>query len=186
MLFEKIKLEDDEDILLIVRRHWFVFLMRILGVVLTATVPFLLLIAAVFVPALQNILNEILLNHAETLIFLSSAWLLLNWMMLAYIWTDHYLDLWVVTDHRVISIDQRSLFVRSVSSFRLERLQDMKVVIAGFLPTILDYGSIQAQTASENENNFTVDGLPAPRSIKSLITEATDKRLQQIYKSPEI
>ena len=186
MLFEKIKLDDDEDILLIVRRHWFVLLIRMLSVVLTAIAPFFILLLANIFPQTQNIFNNLIAEYAKSMIFLGSAWLLINWMMLAYIWTDHYLDLWVVTDHRVISIDQKSLFIRTVSSFRLERLQDMRVTIAGFLATILDYGTIQAQTASESENNFTVGYLPNPRNIKSIITEATDNRLRQIYDSPHI
>lgn len=178
MLFEKIKLEDDEQILLLVRRHWFVFVLKVLGVVFTALAPFILLVIVSMVEITSNMVSTALSDYSNTIWFASALWLLLNWMTLAYLWTDYYLDIWVVTDRRIISIDQRGLFVRSVGSFRLERLQDMNIVIPGFLATMLDYGHIEAQTASGAEEEFQVRFLPHPREIKSLILEAADNRLR--------
>jgi hypothetical protein len=178
MLFEKIKLEKDEQVLLIVRRHWFVLFMRVLRIVFTATVPFLMLAALASQEQTATIIATVTENYAEELYFLTALWLLLHWMALAYIWTDHYLDLWVITDRRIIAIDQKSLFVRSIGSFRLERLQDMNIEIPGFLATMLNYGTIEAQTASEGEGEFRVKGMPDPREIKSLILEAADNRMR--------
>jgi hypothetical protein len=180
MLFEKIKLETDEQILLIVRRHWFVFFTRIIGVIVSALAPLIILVVSLEIPQSASLVSDSLIKYSDPFLFLSSAWLLLHWLTLAYIWTDQYLDLWVVTDRRIISIDQRSLFVRSVSSFRLERLQDLSITIPGFMATLLNYGSVEAQTASGDEGEFKVKGLPAPREIKALILEANDKRLQEM------
>lgn len=177
MLFEKIKLEDDEKLLLVVRRHWFVFLTRILGAVVSTIAPFLIITITLAFPATAPYAAELIAVFTKEILFFSAAWLLINWMILAYIWTDHYLDLWVVTDRRIISIDQRALFVRSISSFRLERLQDMNIVIPGFLATMFNFGTIEAQTASASDDEFTVDGLPAPREIKAIVLEATDRRM---------
>ena len=177
MLFEKIKLEEDEKILLIVRRHWFVFFNRIIGVILMALLPFVLLATASLASVTADMARPIIATYSQEILFFSSLWLLFCWVTLAQQWTDHYLDIWVVTDRRVISIDQVGLFIRSIGSFRLERLQDMNVIIPGFFATLLDYGTVEAQTASASENEFTVHGVPHPREIKATILEAADTRM---------
>lgn len=180
MLFEKIKLENREEILLIVRRHWFVFLTRILGVIVMAILPFIVLLVASLLSATKEYVSIATASYSQEIIFFSALWLLISWMILAQQWTDHYLDIWVVTDRRIISIDQQSFFVRSVGSFRLERLQDMNVLIPGLFATLFNYGTVEAQTASGSESEFTVHGVPKPREIKSIILEATDRRMRSM------
>jgi len=180
MLFEKIRLEDDEQLLSIVRRHWFVFLLRILSVVSMAFAPFIIFLILSFFEPLSTMIGTALSAFSDQILFVSALWLLVAWMRLAHEWTDQYLDLWVVTDRRIISINQETMFVRSVGSFRLERLQDMNIIIPGFLATMFDYGDIEAQTASGSEEEFQVRNLPKPRELKSLILESADNRMQYV------
>lgn len=177
MLFEKIKLEEDEEILLIVRRHWFVFATRIIGILVTALLPFVLLLVAGQIMVTAAIVNDVITAYGSEILFFGALWILFCWMILAQLWTDYYLDIWVITDRRIISIDQIGLFTRSVGSFRLERLQDLNIVIPGLLATLFDYGTVEAQTASGSESEFTVHFVPKPREIKSIILEATDIRM---------
>ncbi len=100
---------------------------------------------------------------------------------MSMVWTHYYLDLWIITDRRIIVIDQIHFFNRKVSSFRLERLQDIKVAVNGVLATFLNYGTIRAQTASAAESNFMTGGLPEPRELQSLIQKATDERLKSLH-----
>lgn len=178
MLFEKIKLEEEEEILLIVRRHWFVLFSKVFGVVFLGILPIVVLLVAGQVSITEGLFDALAATYGSELLYFGALWLLFCWMMLAQLWTDHYLDIWVVTDRRIISIDQIGLFIRSIGSFRLERLQDMNVVIPGLLATLLDYGTVEAQTASGSESEFTVHGVPKPREIKSLILEAADIRMR--------
>jgi hypothetical protein len=67
-----------------------------------------------------------------------------------------------------------------VSSFRLERLQDIKVIIKGIIPTFLNFGTLHAHTAGTDEENFTTTGLPDPRGLQALIQKATDQRLKTL------
>ena len=94
------------------------------------------------------------------------------------VWTHYYLDLWVISDRRIIVIDQRGFFNRKVSSFRLERMQDIKVTITGIIATLLNFGTIRAQTAGANESNFASGGMPDPRGVQALIQGAMDERLK--------
>jgi hypothetical protein len=101
-------------------------------------------------------------------------------------WTHYYLDLWIITDRRIILVDQIHFFNRRVSIFRLERLQDIEFEITGIIPTILNFGTVKAQTASSFESNFKTSGLPDPRGIQSIIQKATDNRLALLHNNPEL
>ena len=113
-------------------------------------------------------------------IFILASWSLLVLMLGFMAWTHYYLDLWIITDRRIITIDQVHFFNRKVSSFRLERLQDIKVSINGIIPTFLNFGTLRAQTASALESNFMSSGLPDPREIQATIQRATDARLEAL------
>lgn len=180
MLFEKIELEEGEAVLKVVRKHWFVITAELLGIAITALIPLVLLTIVALIP---NFLPETLhLNtHLPIFLFTASAWLLLSALVMSMIWTHYYLDLWIVTDRRIIVIDQIHFFNRKVSSFRLERLQDIKVTVDGVLATFLNFGTLRAQTASAAESSFKTTGLPEPRELQSLIQKATDERLKTLH-----
>lgn len=179
LLFEKIQLEDGERVLDTVRKHWFIITIEIFGVVITALLPLFLLLGTAFIPISYGV-QGIISGQVPLITFGICAWLLLNLLMMFTIWTHYYLDLWVITDRRIIVIDQIGFFNRKVSSFRLERLQDIKVTIKGLIPTLLNFGTIRAQTAGANESNFSSSGMPDPRAVQSVIQSAMDERLRTL------
>jgi Bacterial PH domain len=180
MLFEKIELEAGEQVLTVVRKHWFIISVEIIGILIASLLP--VFVAAIFivVPALHPT-SFVLADQLPLILFAVSFWLLFTFLTCFMIWTHYYLDLWMITDRRVIAIDQIHFFNRKVSSFRLERLQDIKVAINGIIPTLLDFGTIHVHTAGNNEENFTTTGLPEPRELQALIQKATDARLQSLH-----
>jgi Bacterial PH domain len=179
MLFEKIELEPSEAVLAVVRKHWFVILGELLGAFLMTVIPLISLIAFAFMPdALPATLH--LESYLPLMAYGIIVWLLFSLITGFMIWTHYYLDLWVITDRRIIAIDQIHFFNRKVSSFRLERLQDIKVEIKGVIPTFLNFGTLHAHTAGTGEENFISKGLPNPRELQALIQKATDNRLLTI------
>lgn len=179
MLYEKIELEVDERVLDTVRKHWFVITLELLTVFILAFAPIIVLTVYAFVPHLPSI-DAILTGEVPLITYSIAAWLLFMAMMGFTVWTHYYLDLWVITDRRIIVIDQRAFFNRKVSSFRLERLQDIKITIKGIIPTLLNFGTIRAQTAGANESNFASTGMPDPRGVQAVIQGAMDARLKTI------
>ncbi len=169
MTTEKLTLEADEMILVQVRKHWFILATQIVGLLVVAIIP---VIAYVFI---GSVLSERvdLTPYTGLLIFAFSAWLLIIWMALFNVWTNYYLDVWTITNKRCVAVDQKGMFFRTTASFRLERLQDIIVSVNGIIPTLLDYGSLEIQTAGE-ERNFKEYGLPSPGNLKALILTATD------------
>lgn len=185
MLFEKIQLEKDEVVLKVVRRHWFVIVSELIGVVFTALFPIIIIIVFFSVDALNTLL-PIHPEHPFSIIsFFVGVWILLSIMSGFMIWTHYYLDLWVITDRRIIAVEQIHFFNRNVAIFRLERLQDIEFVINGIIPTFLNFGTLSAQTAGHTEHNFRSPGMPDPRGLQATIQNAMDARLRKLHIQPD-
>jgi hypothetical protein len=182
-LYDKIELESDETVIKTVRKHWFLITIELCIIILFGLVPVFGFMAILALPPQSPILAYFE-TETPVIVFGLCAWLLLSTMAAATSWTHYYLDLWVITDRRIIVIEQMNFFSRKVSNFRLERLQDIKVTISGIIPTLLNYGTIRAQTASAAESNFTSPGLPDPRELQSLIQTAMDARLSKLGDNP--
>jgi flagellar biosynthesis protein FliQ len=180
MLLENIQLEPDEEVLLLVRRHWFYLVLHCVPPLLAALIPALCVLLLASVPQLYTEFISLFIPH---ILFLYCVWLLAIWMMLASVWTDYYLDMWCVTSRRIVKIDQVALFRRKTGSFRLERMQDVNVEVRGILATLLGYGTVHVQTASADLEEFKADFLPNPESIKATILKAGDGVLDTVRES---
>ena len=185
MLYDKIQLEPNEKVLTTVRKHWFIITIEMLGILFFAFIPLFLLIVIAVIPLPFDMTN-LFVNHSSEIVFVMAGWLVLSAMAGVAVWTHYFLDLWVVTDRRIVVIEQVHFFNRKVSNFRLERLQDIKATVRGIIPTLLNYGTLRAQTASAAESNFTSPGLPAPRELQSLIQTAMDARLASLGRNPNL
>lgn len=181
MLFEKIQLEPNEEVLTVVRKHWFVIVTELLGTFFMLLLPFFFLFLISLFPHTVVSLDISLSDYTAIITFAVAAWSILTLMAGFGTWTHYYLDLWIITDRRIIAIDQVRFFNRNVSMFRLERLQDIEFAVKGVIPTLLNFGTVRAQTAGEAQDTFKTSGLPDPRGIQALIQKAMDKRLQALH-----
>ncbi len=169
-----IALDEGEIILRTVRRHWWIFLTEILVFIVLTSLPFF------FFEATQLLLGGILVTEGELLyhfIFFTAVWELGIWVIFFVIWTNYYLDLWIVTNKRLIDVEQVSLFHREISTFRLDRVQDITVKISGLLGTFLKFGNVIVQTASE-QKAFTILGAYNPEEVKQIIQDAHDRSIE--------
>ncbi len=181
MLFEKIKLEPGEAVLKVVRKHWFVIASELFGIVVMIFLPLFIFIGfGITESIIPDKLITTIHEFSPAIAFAFITWALFSILTAFVTWTHYYLDLWVITDRRIIVIDQIAFFNRKVSSFRLERLQDMKALISGIIPTFLNFGTLHAHTAGTDEDNFTTTGQPDTRGLQSIIQGAVDARLASI------
>lgn len=183
MLLEQIKLETDEELVRIVRKHWFILFVNIVSDVMLILLPLAVFGGILFIFTkfeLTSLFFSQIPHLTGILWFLYLGWILLIWMHFTNHLTDYALDLWAITDRRIIAIDQRGYFRRFLSSFRLERLQDMNIEVRGIIPTLLNFGSIEAQTAGGSNEEFKTKNMPDPRGLKALITRLADERQKAV------
>jgi hypothetical protein len=179
MLFEKVQLEKGEQVLKVVRKHWFILAAELFAIFLMSMLPFLILFVLSVLPPAYELVNFADRQTLQVVTFATAGWLLLTFMGGYMIWTNYYLDVWIITDRRIIYIDQRGFFHRNVSMFRLERLHDIEISTVGIIQTFLNFGTLTAQTAGSTESNFFSYGLPDPRGLQALIQRATDVRINR-------
>lgn len=86
---------------------------------------------------------------------------------------DYWLDMWIVTNRRIINIEQRGLFSRTTSELRLYRVQDVTAEVTGFMHSMLDYGMVYVQTAGEKEY-FAFEDVHHPNLIAKTILELAE------------
>ncbi len=101
------------------------------------------------------------------------------WVVGFVVWTDYYLDMWLLTDKRLIGVEQKGLFSREVSSLRLDRIQDIKVEISGVLDTFLHIGTVHVQTAG-SEKEFMIPMARDPEHIKEQILLAHNTQIEAV------
>ena len=166
-------LQEGEHIDIKARKHWFMLFRDSAGIFIVYLLPFigwkfLVNQSGVSLPPIDNSL----------LIFLSSLWTLIIWAKFFSIWTDYYLDIWIVTDSRIVNIDQKGLFHREVSTLRMERIQDVTYEAKGIVATVLGFGDVHVQTAGESEE-FLIKGIANPERVKRKILGHIDTKTNQ-------
>jgi hypothetical protein len=167
--YEILHLDPDEHVLLEVRRHWIVFVGSIVSFVFFSILP-LVCYACVYIFSIAPLID--LLQHTVTIkimVMLYVLWLLTFWLSFAITWTKYYLDVWYVTEKRIIDIEQKRLFTREVSNLRFDKIQDVTLEVQGFIATWFDFGNIRVQTAAEVSADFYLTYVSHPEEVKRVI-----------------
>ncbi len=160
---EEFKIQPGEKVLATIRKHWFILLQNTAGIVIVGIIPPLL--TALFMGRVGGLPPATILLF----IFLGCIWLLVVWMVLAVAWTNYYLDMWVITENRVIYIEQIRLFVREVRTLPHERMQDVSVRYSNIIETLLDFGTLRVQSAGAIQNDILMHGMPHPHDVRNLM-----------------
>jgi uncharacterized membrane protein YdbT with pleckstrin-like domain len=92
------------------------------------------------------------------------------WIFFFSQFMDYYLDISIVTNDRILDIEQKGLFGRSISELDMTRVQDVHSEIKGIIPTMLNYGKVEVQTAA-SEENFHFEQVPNPHMVRQRILE---------------
>ncbi len=167
MLFSKLNLDPGETIILEVRRHWFIFIWNVLFIIILAVLPAIIFVLlAEFLPAT---LAPTLEEYFFPVLFIYSIWLLLLWMILFVQWTNYYLDVWYITEKRIIDVDQKGIFHREVSNLRFDKIQDITIEVHGVIATFLRFGHLKVQTASEDSSSFFMKNASRPEEVRRVI-----------------
>ncbi len=172
--YEALHLDTGETVILEVRKHWIIFVEHILGLSLAAFMPFVIFaLLEIFIPGLIDV--NLPGNEYALFVFFYSIWLLILWISFFINWTKYYLDVWYVTEKRIIAIDQKRIFNREVSNVRFDKVQDVTVTVKGFIATMLDFGNIEVQTASEDNRDFKMTVVRHPQEVRRIIFNQQNK-----------
>ncbi|MBI5466952.1 MAG: PH domain-containing protein [Candidatus Kerfeldbacteria bacterium] len=163
--------EAEEKVMLVLHRHWFIFLKNIIILVLVAGAP--LVVAWIWSHIRTWELAPNSLGYA-LVVSGGALFYLFLWILMYGYWLDYYLDFFIVTNKRVVDIEQSGLFGRTVAEERLYRIQDVTSDTQGIMATMLRYGNVYVQTAGKKER-FIFEHVANPEDVARTILHLTDK-----------
>jgi membrane protein YdbS with pleckstrin-like domain len=167
-----IKQKSYERIEHVLRRHPITFIPEIALFLVLAAVPVIvyLLINTLFPTLLQGPVIYPISILAGSIYYLS----ILLFFYAQFI--TYYLDVWVVTNDRIIDVEQLGLFSRTISEVDLFRIQDVTSDIHGVFATFFNYGNVAIKTASVNVNIVAKNVPHANKIREDLIRLAHEDR----------
>lgn len=180
-------LDSDEVIVYEVRRHWFALAKKMF-------LPFILFFVPLFAYSFINALSFKFVapgNVTVLFLFFFMIWSLLIWILIIIFWTDYYLDLMILTNKRLIRVEQNGLFSREISYLDLRNIEDVKSEMNGIIATSMSFGDLSVQSAASNRE-FIITSIYKPFEVRDRLNEAIvtyerkhPKRFVEMASKPE-
>ena len=169
-----VELETNEEPVLFVRQHWFVFRDPVL---LALFVPFVLFFFIFLIDELGDG-STWLLWVQDGLIFLSALsfsigiiWFL--WKL--YLWRKTF---YLVTSLRIILLTRYSLFKHDDRETALQMIQDVKAEVNGMQPALYGFGDVTVQVSSQDAR-LILEKVPKPREVQRVIVREAHLKMDK-------
>ncbi len=160
----------DETIIKILRKDGFVLFGKLILVIVLIGLPLLagLMMLSLYPNLLQGEISYPLIVLA------ASGYALFVWLFFFFSFIDYYLDIWIITNERIIDVRQEGFFSRTVSELKLFQVQDVTSELKGFFQFIFRFGDVHVQTAGEVQR-FIFRQIDNPEEIRNIIIKLAEK-----------
>jgi hypothetical protein len=153
----------DEKVVLLLRQHVAVNFNWIL-----------ITIAMIFVPIAARAFGVFTSLPSGFELVITMAWYLVTMIFAFEKFLSWYFNVYIVTNERVIDVDFHNLIYKRVSDAALDNIQDVTYNMGGVTRTILNYGDVFIQTASE-VSEFDFLAVPNPAKVVKIINDLIEK-----------
>ena len=146
-LKKRIELESEEEIVLVCRKHWFVFRDPFL---LAIFVPFLSIFVSYFLSYEGFDLPEFVSHQVAQFFFpyLATFCFIIGLGMFVWKWFLWRRTTYLVTNKRILIIRQNSLFSSDTHQMNFDKIQDVICQIKGVQASLYGFGDISIQASS--------------------------------------
>lgn len=170
--------QPNEKILLAVREHWFRLFLKFAAIGALMLLPY----------GIQRLLGENLplldSEQGQALVNLILQFYHLGLLIALFIvWVLYYLNIHIVSEQRIVDIDQIGLLHHEVSELNIETIEDVTSETNGLFGNLLNYGTVFVQTAGATER-FQFEKVPNPARIASIILELYEKHTAKEIPKP--
>ena len=153
--------EPDETVLFATHQHPLTFTKESLVLVVS-----ILILVVVFY--LQSGLGGIFSYVFIVLLFVNGYFMLKRYI----IWRN---SVYVVTDKRLIAVEQKNFFKRKMTEANLDKIQNVSHEINGFWQTIFNFGNVIIQTGGFSDKNMVLEQIHHPLSMQQEIMKIASK-----------
>lgn len=164
----------NEKIIKIVRRDFFILVRKTFLIALLVILP----LAFFYLLIYSNIgLINSSLGYAIVVLSVSIYYLYIC-LFAFFSFIDYYLDVWVITNERIVDVEQRGFFSRVISEHKHFRIQDVTSEVHGFWATMFRYGDVYVQTAG-SKGRFRFHEIPQPNRTRDLIIKLVQRKKRE-------
>ncbi|MEX2209634.1 MAG: hypothetical protein WD603_00925 [Patescibacteria group bacterium] len=132
---------EDEEIVRIWRHHPITLVGPVLKVLAFAIIP----IALLFITGLSMLASPFLFVLYLVILALVATYA-------AYEWISWWGDVYILTNYRIIDVEQRGFFHRKFAEATLGKIQDVSHEVSGVFATLFNFGTVLVQTAGSLPN----------------------------------
>lgn len=162
--------EEDENILLFLRKHFITNVPWIFIAFFLSLIPFIF-----FSSAFRSFINTVF-SLSDGLIFILIAFyylIVFNYILINFI--TWFYNVSLVTNKRIVDIDFSDLVYHDVAVTRLTLVEDVNYTQVGFIRTLFNYGDAFVQTAGE-QRHFDFLAVPSPSKAVDIIQTLIGRR----------
>lgn len=145
---------ENEKIIKVANRHPISFVRDAFGLIVLFILSFSAMLIFFYVP------------YVLPLAFLVFVFSIIGFFYSYFTWSK---DKYIITDQRIIDMDQRTLFSRSQKEAFIDKIQDVVSETKGFLGSVFKYGNVDIQTAGET--SLTLDDIANPDMVQKIISD---------------
>jgi len=176
-LHPMVVLRPGERVICEIKRHPFGILSMYFSGAIAIIVAFTL---AAFAPNIIQSDTDITMPAFLAASILSVGIACILWIATSIYWQNR----WIVTDDSITQITQDGLFGRRVSQLSMENLEDVTIDKSGIIQTMLNFGTLKAETAGER-SKFMFPFCPDPATYARKILEVHETFIHQSRHQPQ-
>ena len=156
--------ERDENVVLIIRSHWIIYLPY-------AAMSFVILL----IPLLMQAVVSDLSKSTAFFIGLFLSCLTISITMIIYAFVRWFYNVNIITDRRVIDLDFTSVVSHTLSEARLDKIEDVTHKQLGAIGSIFDIGTVYIQTAGATAE-IEFGNIPRPRDVQDILYDLLESK----------
>jgi len=154
-----------EKVDIVIRRHWIAFaflaLYAIWGIVFTVSI-FL-----------------VLGTSASIWIMMIAFWMYYS-LFLYVSWLNYELDVFILTNNRIVCVEQKTFLNRAVWETTLDKVQEVSIETKWLLANLFDFGTLRIMT-SWSSPSFDMTYSPHPMKSSRYINNLVDRYRDSLY-----
>ena len=149
--------EKDEDVVLIIRAHWIVYLPQVLGAFFLMFFPFIIFFA----------LGDLFSNFSLFVALLIICFLI-SLSILVTSFVKWYYNVNIITDQKVLDLDFQNALAHNLAEAQLEKIEDVSHTSLGIVSSLFDIGTVYIQTAGAKAE-IEFQNIPRPRDVQDIL-----------------
>lgn len=165
-----IKLKSYEQLVRVLRRHPVTFIPTVILFIILFAIPIVLYLIT------KNAFPDFVGSAQMYPLFVlgGSIYYLSAYLFFYAHFIDYYLDVWIVTNDRIIDNEQHGLFHRTTTELELHSIEDVTSQVSGIFGTIFKYGDLTIKTSSVT-TTIVFRQIPQPEKIRGELIHLADE-----------